>query len=382
MLMPKDNPTLKRVDISPVQTQDQPFSSPADAPNLVSRLGSMLESLEIGLYHRVLDFGGGDGWVTRFLNRMGCRAVCLDVSEIAVERARRSFALDPCRWPDLPAEFLAYHGHRFPLESRSVDRVVSFDAFHHVTTPQQTLIEMSRVLKDGGKAGFSEPGGENSLSAKTIADLDERGIPHRDIIFEEFLEMAKFAGFTDVKVQLAPPPELAVMSAEQRIRFVDGDASAFPLEVFRSHLKTRTCVILSKGAAPADSSRPRVLRAQMRVLDSGSAVPAGQPYRTLVEVRNIGDTIWIAESNVVGGYVTVGAQLMDTAGKMINIDHARGSLPRDLAPGHAVTVEIRQFAPEQPGVYEIGLAMCCERIGWFTSEINGPPFTRLGLRVT
>jgi SAM-dependent methyltransferase len=361
-------------------SMERPFENPLESAHLLCRLGMMLDALGIGLFHRVLDFGGGNGWVSRFLNRMGCRAVCLDLSEPAIERAQKQFELDPCRQVDLPVEFLTYHGHRFPLETRSVDRVVSFDAFNYVTNPGEILHEMARVLTDGGKAGFFEPAGEHSMS---VAEMKSRGMIHRGIVFEEFVEMAKWAGFTDVKVHFAiPPAEQVAMSVEQRAQIVNGDASAFPLEALSSHLKSSIVVILGKGTAPTDSRRPRVLRGNLRVLDSGNAVSRSGAYRTLVEVRNTGDTIWIAQTNVVGGYVTVGAQLMDSAGKMININHARGLLPRDLAPGEAAMVEIHQFAPEQPGNYELALAMCCERIGWFTSELNGPPFTRLGLRVS
>ena len=67
----------------------------------------------------------------------------------------------PCGWAassssgirspnwDLKPEFLLYDGHRIPLPDAHVDKIVIYDAFHHVPNQAEILREMARVLKVG-----------------------------------------------------------------------------------------------------------------------------------------------------------------------------------------------------------------------------------------
>ena len=136
----------------------KPFGTVEDAASILYRLGIVLSELRLGVGHTVLDLGAGACWLSAYLNRLGARTIALDVSPTALELGRELFRLDPRQRPDLDPQFLVYDGRRIPLPDDSVDRVVAFDAFHHVPNEDEILGEIFRVLRDGGRAVFAEPG--------------------------------------------------------------------------------------------------------------------------------------------------------------------------------------------------------------------------------
>lgn len=107
----------------------------------------------------VLEYGCGEGWITRDLASMGARVSAFDVSPQAVENTRevlRSQGLaDQCTLAVMPAEKLEYPDNTF-------DVAVGFAIIHHLDL-KLALAEMHRVLRPGGVAYFAEPLGTNPL---------------------------------------------------------------------------------------------------------------------------------------------------------------------------------------------------------------------------
>ena len=68
---------------------------------------------------------------------------------------------------NLKPEFKVYDGWTLPLPDGSVDRVVLYDAFHHLPNQERLLLEMRRVLTNRGIVGMSEPGRGHSTSAES-----------------------------------------------------------------------------------------------------------------------------------------------------------------------------------------------------------------------
>ena len=141
----------------------KPFASLIEASQSMAKLGLLLEGLRLGKKMTVLDFGAGTCWLSRFLALLDCRAICLDVSTTALQLGERLFR----EWPslDTPIEeprFLPFDGHRIDLPDNSVDRVICFEALHHVPNVREVLAEVYRVLAPGGIAGFAEPGEHHS----------------------------------------------------------------------------------------------------------------------------------------------------------------------------------------------------------------------------
>ena len=108
---------------------------------------------------RVLEYGCGEGWITRDLARLGGNVCAFDISPQAAENTRRALSdsklLDRCSIDVMPAERLAYPEATF-------DVAVGFAIIHHLDLVQ-ALDELYRVLKPGGIAWFAEPLATNPL---------------------------------------------------------------------------------------------------------------------------------------------------------------------------------------------------------------------------
>ena len=91
---------------------------------------------------RVLEYGCGEGWITRDLARMGGQVCAFDISPQAAENTRGVLAaeglLDRCRVEVMPAESLVY-------EPESFDVAVGFAIIHHLDLVK-ALAELHRVL--------------------------------------------------------------------------------------------------------------------------------------------------------------------------------------------------------------------------------------------
>jgi ubiquinone/menaquinone biosynthesis C-methylase UbiE len=100
-----------------------------------------------------LDVGCGPGNVTASLARAmgrGGLAVGLDVSEAMLARAVRAEA-----GPQVG--FLRADAQRLPLRDATVDAVVSIAALQHIPDPAAALVEMTRVLRPGGRLAVMVP---------------------------------------------------------------------------------------------------------------------------------------------------------------------------------------------------------------------------------
>jgi 2-polyprenyl-3-methyl-5-hydroxy-6-metoxy-1,4-benzoquinol methylase len=66
----------------------KPFSTVKDAPGLLINFATMLQGLDLAPGLRLLDFGAGTGWTSRYLSQLGCEVIVLDVSKTALEIAK------------------------------------------------------------------------------------------------------------------------------------------------------------------------------------------------------------------------------------------------------------------------------------------------------
>jgi SAM-dependent methyltransferase len=110
------------------------------------------ELLEVG-GREVLDVGCGEGWLARRLASAGARAVGLDPSPDALERARRDGPGDASvRYVEGAAEDL-------PFTDASFDVVIFFNSLHHVPAESMdaALAEAARVLRSDGLLFVQEP---------------------------------------------------------------------------------------------------------------------------------------------------------------------------------------------------------------------------------
>lgn len=150
----------------------------------------------------VVEFGAGTGWFSRFLTQLGCRVILLDVSPTALRIARELYERVAIVGDRPPPQFLPFDGRGIEVPDASVDRIVSFDAFHHVSNPDAILREFARVLKPGGIAGFAEPGPRHSCTPRSQFEMRRYGVVESDIDIHAIWRTAHGYGFRDIQMSV------------------------------------------------------------------------------------------------------------------------------------------------------------------------------------
>jgi ubiquinone/menaquinone biosynthesis C-methylase UbiE len=110
------------------------------------RLDRMLKVLDLPHAHSLLDAGGGTGRVAEALRPYVDWVVVADVSRgmLAQARQKNLFAAST-------------ETERLPFPGGTFDRVLMVDALHHVMDQAETIRELYRVLKPGGRLVIEEP---------------------------------------------------------------------------------------------------------------------------------------------------------------------------------------------------------------------------------
>jgi SAM-dependent methyltransferase len=347
--------------------QAKPFSSVDDAPAMLINFAVLLQGLRLSTDDVVLDFGGGTGWLSRFLTQFGCRAILLDVSPTALRIARDLYARMPVIGARPEPCFLQFDGRHIELPDESVDRIVCFDAFHHAPNPAEVIRELARILKPGGIAGFAEPGPRHSQMPQSQFEMRTHGVVEADVDIEAIRAVAFDAGFAEMRIAALNVPPFHV-TVEQFNELLDGGPTAARWDEWtRAFMhNVRVFFLIKDGEAPLDSRHADGLACtvEARLVD---------PTHVHVVARNAGRALWLP-SGVEPGAVNLGCHLYDAEGKLIRLDHAWADLTPDkraVAPGETVETTMT-LPPLDPGRYEIEVDLVASRVGWFAQFGSEP----------
>lgn len=110
----------------------------------LKRLISLLKLPSKGL---MLDAGGGTGRVSSRLRTMIDEVVVCDLSLSMLKQAK----LKGCLW------LAQSHIEQLPFPDESFERIMVVDALHHFCNQRQSIQELLRVLKTGGRLVIEEP---------------------------------------------------------------------------------------------------------------------------------------------------------------------------------------------------------------------------------
>jgi ubiquinone/menaquinone biosynthesis C-methylase UbiE len=122
-----------------------------------TRLEQTLKMLDLPHAGSLLDAGGGTGRVAEALRPYIGSVIVADISRGMLAQARRK---------ELTAT--SAETERLPFPDASFDRVLMVDALHHVVHQGDTVHELYRVLKPGGRLVIEEPD-VGTFSVKLIA---------------------------------------------------------------------------------------------------------------------------------------------------------------------------------------------------------------------
>ena len=362
----------------------KPFSAINETPELLIGFAHVVQGLRLLPDMTILDFGAGSCWTSRFLSQMGLKVIAQDVSASALRIGEALYQ----RWPVVGNQpepsFLHFDGERIDLPDASVDRISCWDAFHHVPNQEQVLKEMGRILKDGGIAGFSEPGPDHSKSPQSQYEMRTNRVIENDIDIRDIWNIAEQAGFTQMKVAFFNPHPF-LLSLEQFETHLEETSSGQEYLIdTRQQMRPRRLFFLFKGESvtPADSRQREGLMCELQVQARSDRINAGELLHLQVTAKNSGANIWLPTNARVGA-VRFGVHLFDEAGRLLNLDYFREDVTpgagREIYPGETISFEANVQMPTS-GRYTLECDLVSEAVCWF--EHNGAATVRLEVEVS
>jgi len=125
----------------------------------------LLEDASVSVGMLALDVACGPGYVSAAAKQLGAIPTGIDFSKKMVAIAKRMF-------PEI--RFAQGDAHELPFGDNSFDRVLMNFGLLHVSQPETACAEACRVLKRGGKFGFTVwAGPEQNPGAKIVNDAVE-----------------------------------------------------------------------------------------------------------------------------------------------------------------------------------------------------------------
>jgi SAM-dependent methyltransferase len=343
----------------------KPYSIPDHAPKFFTKVGQILEGLDLGPTMRVLDFGAGTCWLSKMLWQLGCSVVSVEVSPKALEFGEKLMKDYPVPYPPVSAKWdgLVYDGRRFDLPDASIDRIVMFDVFHHVPNPEEVAAECFRVLRPGGVLAMNEPVGEHSSTQDSQHEMREFGVLENDLEVHSLAATFCAKGFSAPTFKVYPCPELEV-SLSERAECLSGRPNERICGSIRDAMTNGAVLFFRKGERRLDSRRAEGLKHRLEVKPGLVRLKTREPQPVRLKLHNTGKSWWLADNCEDRGIVKVGTQLVDPKSGETVLDHGRWKLPRDVAPGESIEMEI-QFAIASPGDYEVRFDLVSEFVCWF-----------------
>ena len=358
----------RRVD-DPTPLMAKPFAFLHEAPEMLQNLGLLLAGLRLGKTMKVLDFGAGTCWLSRLLLQLNCQVISCDVSPSALRIGERLLREQPPIGTAVYGpRFLVFDGHHIELPDESVDRIVCFDAFHHISNQPEIIREFARVLRTGGIAGFSEPGRRHSQSPQSQYEMANHKVLENDVDLNEIFSYAEGVGFTRLSVRVATDLELSLDEHNVLFASPHGEAherlkSALWNETYNT-MTNRAVFFLHKGPIRRDSRSHLGLAHAMTAHPDRYEGVAGRPIPMRFTVVNTGEASWLHTNDEIFGIVRLGAHLYDGSGKLLSIDFFRQDLPGPAEPGTRLDIT----APvvfDRPGQYRLVFDLVAEGVTWF-----------------
>ena len=164
-----------------------------------TRLEQTLKVLDLPHTGILLDAGGGTGRVAEALRPHMGSIIVVDVSRGMLVQARQK-----------ELTTASAETERLPFPDGSFDRVLMVDALHHVVHQGETVCELYRVLKPGGRLVIEEPD-FRSFAVKLIAVAEKLALMRSHF--------------------LAPPQIAALFPSEAKVRIESEDHTAWIIAI-------------------------------------------------------------------------------------------------------------------------------------------------------
>jgi arsenite methyltransferase len=200
--------SLQTVSLMMNETYESVDDRIVEAADLGLGCGTPLAFADMTEGMRVLDLGSGAG-IDVFLaaKKVGPtgKAIGLDMTDEMLALARRNRATLGIE----NAEFLKGEIEDMPVESNTVDRILSNCVINLVPDKRRAFAEMHRVLKPGGRFTISDIVSIGRIPDAVRADMELwAGCVAGALDRDEYLGIVKDAGFTDLTIAAEKPYSL------------------------------------------------------------------------------------------------------------------------------------------------------------------------------
>jgi 2-polyprenyl-3-methyl-5-hydroxy-6-metoxy-1,4-benzoquinol methylase len=230
----------------------QPFASADSAGPILACLSATLQAANLTLGVRVLDYGCGTGWLSKYLGYLGCRVTGADVAQTAIDMAEKALAADPLSDP-ARVDFKVIDGIALPFDDGTFERIICFSSFHHVADQRGTLAEFFRVLKPGGMAIFSEPQEGHSDSEEAQSEMQTYGVIETEVRIEDMAKWGNEIGFNQPQMSFFLISPIGLQYDQFQKARANGLVRTIGDGAFKEMLELRCFSLLKPGISVADS---------------------------------------------------------------------------------------------------------------------------------
>jgi SAM-dependent methyltransferase/glycosyltransferase involved in cell wall biosynthesis len=321
---------------------------------------------------RILDVGCGSGWLSEYFARLGYEVTGIDISEHLIRMAEERVAgvpYDVDHETPLRCRFLTHDMEQAPLPEK-FDAVICYDSLHHFEDERTVFRNLAEMLDVGGLLFILE-GHKPSAGSETEAEL-------KDVMRRYGTLESPFS--TDYLRALIANNGCAVVGDYVSVNglfereMLEGDR--LPLRTLAVDYHYLRCIKVANGAPAAsvpDSRAPAVLRAEFSFVEQPpQVIEAGSKLNLALTIRNAGDTLWLNGQTLRAGVVMPGVKIVDERGEIISEVHGHPMLPRAVAPGQTIAINVPCPVPSVSGSYTAKIDLVDQHVCWFEERGSQP----------
>lgn len=333
---------------------------------------NMAKALALPAGARVLDVGCGSGWLSEYFARLGYEVTGIDISEELIAMARERAARVPYNVDHetvLRCRFITHDVETAPLPEK-FEAVICYDSLHHFEDERAVFRHLSAMLDAGGLLFILE-GHKPSAGSETENEL--QGVMRQYGTLESPFSSDYLRQLISDNGLVVAGDYVSVNGLFERETLED---NRLPLRTLATDYHYLTCIKVAEnatGTSVPDSRQPGKLRAAFVLREAPpQRLAPGAKFDLALTIRNAGDTLWLTGRSLRAGIVMPAIKIINERGEVISEVHGHPMLPRPVAPGQSLSVNIPLSAPAELGSYTVKIDLVDQQICWFEDRGSEP----------